>query len=513
MYPFYYLFTELSFAFGQADPNRTIHDYSFQYMCIWVRIHNISLSLMTAALARALGAPIGKVVMTDTRLEDRNMGEFMRVHISFETTKPLRCCVILSRPDAKASIFPLQHKRLPLFCHGCDLLGHSVLICPTTPKVEGQKLQYGACLCAPLPKRSASRPRGRVSLVEDDTDASVPAGSPSEGPPLSSTPPTHLVLVNRMKSILHSCISNTQATFVQGHAITDNILVAHEIVHTLHTLASRSSQGAFFKLDMEKAFDLVEWPFLRVVMLRLGFAHSWVDLIMCYVSSVSSRVRVRGTLSAPFLPQRGLRQGDPLSPFLFLFYTEGISVALLAAQREGRLPAVRASKHGPPVNHLLFADDSLVFLRNDMSEVHCRKDILSTYSAVSGQKVNFAKSTAYFSPRTPSKHRLAVHVALGVHEVSNPGIYLGIPILIGKNKYGVFGRYRDKMDTRVSKWSNLLLSFSGCEVLFKSFAPALPQYVMSCYLLPRSLVEKMFRAIRRFWWPGKGSARGWPFVD
>ncbi|KAL4284014.1 hypothetical protein GQ457_16G019040 [Hibiscus cannabinus] len=147
-----------------------------------------------------------------------------------------------------------------------------------------------------------------------------------------------------------------------------------------------------------------------------------------------------------------------------------------------------------------------------MSEVHCLKDILSTYSSISGQKVNFSKSTAYFSPRTPPEHRVTVHKALGVQEVSDPGIYLGVPLLIGKNKYAAFGRYRDKMDTRVSKWSNLLLSFSGREVLIKSIAQALPQYVMSCYLLPCSLVEEMSWSIRRFWWSGKGSARGWPFV-
>ncbi|KAL4369465.1 hypothetical protein GQ457_05G022150 [Hibiscus cannabinus] len=205
-----------------------------------------------------------------------------------------------------------------------------------------------------------------------------------------------------MKAILPHCISNAQAAFVQWRAITDNISVAHELVHTLHTSVSRSSQGAVFKLDMEKAFDRVEWPFLKAVMLRLGFDPSWVDLIMRCVSSVSSRVRMRGTLSEAFCPQRGLRQGDPLSPFLFLFCSEGLSAALTTAQQEGHLPGVRASKHGPLVNHLLFADDSLVFLHNNMTEVQCLKDILLTYSSVSGQKVNFSKSTAYFSPPNSS---------------------------------------------------------------------------------------------------------------
>ncbi|KAL4318397.1 hypothetical protein GQ457_18G009380 [Hibiscus cannabinus] len=164
-------FQKYWFALEQADPNGTIHDYSFQHMCIWVRIHNIPLTLMTAALAHALGASVGKVIMTDTRLEDGNMGEFMRVRVLFDTSKPLRRCVVLSKPDAKASLCPLQYERLPFFCHGCGLIGHSVLACPTTPKVEGQKFQYGAWLRAPLPKRSASRPRGRLSVVGDDTDA------------------------------------------------------------------------------------------------------------------------------------------------------------------------------------------------------------------------------------------------------------------------------------------------------------------------------------------------------
>ncbi|KAL4281630.1 hypothetical protein GQ457_03G016880 [Hibiscus cannabinus] len=175
-------FQKYWFALEQADPNRTIHDYSILHMFIWVRIHNIPLSLMTTALARVLGASIGKVIMIDTRLEDGNMGEFMRVRVLIDTSKPLRRCVVLSRPDAKASMCPLQYERLPLFCHGYSLIGHSVLACPTTPKVEGQKFQYGAWLRAPLPKRSAAHPRGRLSVVDDDLDVTVSVDSAAEGP-------------------------------------------------------------------------------------------------------------------------------------------------------------------------------------------------------------------------------------------------------------------------------------------------------------------------------------------
>ncbi|KAL4290405.1 hypothetical protein GQ457_14G015150 [Hibiscus cannabinus] len=137
------------FALEPADTTRTIHDYTFHYMCIWVRIHNIPLSLMTEALARTLGACIGKVVMTDTRLEDGNMGEFLRVRVSLDTTKPLRRCVTLSRSNDKAILCPLQYESVPIFCHGCGFIGYIVLQCPTTPQGDDQKLQYGAWLRAP----------------------------------------------------------------------------------------------------------------------------------------------------------------------------------------------------------------------------------------------------------------------------------------------------------------------------------------------------------------------------
>ncbi|KAL4367657.1 hypothetical protein GQ457_05G021910 [Hibiscus cannabinus] len=101
-----WVFQKQWFALEPADPACTIHDYAFQYMCIWVRIHNIPLSLMTEALTRSHGACIGKVVMTDTLLEDGNMGEFLHVCVSLDTTKPLRRCVTLSRSNAKAILCP-----------------------------------------------------------------------------------------------------------------------------------------------------------------------------------------------------------------------------------------------------------------------------------------------------------------------------------------------------------------------------------------------------------------------
>ncbi|KAL4281411.1 hypothetical protein GQ457_03G020580 [Hibiscus cannabinus] len=170
------------------------------------------------------------------------------------------------------------------------------------------------------------------------------------------------VLVNRMKSILPHYISPNQGAFVSGRSITDNILIAHELIHSLSSIGTGPYQGAAVKLDIEKAFDRIEWNFLRDVMFRLGFDSSWVCLILRCITTVSFTVRINGCLSQEFRPQRGLRQGDPLSPFLFLLCTQALSALLTVEQISGGLAGLCASRNGPRINHLLFADDSLIFI-------------------------------------------------------------------------------------------------------------------------------------------------------
>ncbi|KAL4303922.1 hypothetical protein GQ457_10G015640 [Hibiscus cannabinus] len=163
------------------------------------------------------------------------------------------------------------------------------------------------------------------------------------------------VLVNRFKSILPLCISPNQGAFVSGRSITDNILIAHELIHSLSSIGTGPYQGVTIKLDIEKAFDRVEWFFLRDVMLRLGFDVSWVSLILRCITTVSFNVRINGSLSREFHPQRGLRQGDPLSPFLFLLCTQALSALLTAEQSSSGLVGLGASRNGPRINLLLLS--------------------------------------------------------------------------------------------------------------------------------------------------------------
>jgi hypothetical protein len=166
------------------------------------------------------------------------------------------------------------------------------------------------------------------------------------------------VLANRLKKILPLIISPTQSAFIPGRLISDNILAAYETLHTMHT-GLRGKKGYMsIKLDMSKAYDRVEWKFLEEVMKRMGFDGRWINLIMMCVTSPEYAILINGTPCGRITPSRGIRQGDPISPYLFLICAEALSSLLIKANRDGLLSGVPTSKRGPQVNHLFFADDT-----------------------------------------------------------------------------------------------------------------------------------------------------------
>jgi len=134
-------------------------------------------------------------------------------------------------------------------------------------------------------------------------------------------------MANRLRRILEEVISAEQSAFIPGRLITDNVLIAYECIHYLRN--KRGKQGdCAIKLDMAKAYDRVEWRYLECIMRAMGFPEVWISLVMKCVTSVTFSVRVNGVFSDEFKPPRGLRQGDPISPYLFLICSEGLSCML-----------------------------------------------------------------------------------------------------------------------------------------------------------------------------------------
>ena len=173
------------------------------------------------------------------------------------------------------------------------------------------------------------------------------------------------VLSNRLQKVLPDIISQNQSAFVPGRLITDNILIAYELTHYLQNKRGGSEGYASVKLDMSKAYDRVEWSFFAEDDGEVGFSERWINLIMKCISTVSYRIKVNGELTDEIVPSRGLRQGDPLSPYLFLICAEGFSSLLNAAEMEGKIRGVSICESAPTITHLLFADDSLLLLKVD----------------------------------------------------------------------------------------------------------------------------------------------------
>lgn len=150
------------------------------------------------------------------------------------------------------------------------------------------------------------------------------------------------------------------------------------------------------KLDMSKAYDRFEWSFIEEIMIRMGFDLNWVRATMKCVSTVSYSVVINGHNGVKFSPTRGLRQGDRLSPFLFLLCGEGLSSLLKQATKRGTLKGVRFSRNGPEVSHLLFVEDCILFGEATSRGANIFKDILDEYKIQSGQCVNFEKFSVFF---------------------------------------------------------------------------------------------------------------------
>lgn len=214
------------------------------------------------------------------------------------------------------------------------------------------------------------------------------------------------VLANRLREVLNDIIFEEQSAFIPGRLITNNVLLAYECIHYLKRKKGKTGCCAI-KLDMAKAYDRVEWAYLRSIMVKLGFAEFWISTIMKCVKTVSFSIRVNGHLSDFFFtqifftPSRGIRQGDHLSPYLFLLCAKGLSCLLKFSGPLFLSKGVRIGIHAPWISHLFFADDCIIFTQASGKGAIRLNNILEAYNKGSGQSVNRLKSAIFL--RTAQK--------------------------------------------------------------------------------------------------------------
>lgn len=188
----------------------------------------------------------------------------------------------------------------------------------------------------------------------------------------------------RLKPVLQEVISENQSAFTAGRAISDNVLITHEVLHFLKLSQAQVRCTMAAKTDMSKAYDRVEWKFLAQVMQRMGFHSIWINWIMQCISTVSYSYLINDTAQGSVTPQRGIRQGDPLSPYLFILCGEILSGLCTRAKERGTLRGIKVARNSPEVNHLLFADDMMFFCQSTEENCKTLTSILLQYEEISG---------------------------------------------------------------------------------------------------------------------------------
>ncbi|CAN0877149.1 LINE-1 reverse transcriptase homolog, partial [Linum grandiflorum] len=266
----------------------------------------------------------------------------------------------------------------------------------------------------------------------------------------------------RLASVLPRLISPSQSAFAKGRLISDNILLAQELVASYHS--GRVSPRCVMKVDIMKAFDSLSWEFLFRVLKAMCLPACFIGWIRVCLETASLSVSINGGLCGFFKARRGLRQGDPLSPLLFVIGMEVLHCLASRVAAAGYIPFhPRCNKLG--IVHLCFADDLMMFTNGTVHGVRQLKHLLGTFRSISGLGINPSKSTLFCSASVPAGIRKDMQDELGFSIGELPVRYLGVPLVSGRLKAVDCKSLIDRITSRIWGWRSHLLSHSaggGC---------------------------------------------------
>jgi ribonuclease HI len=236
------------------------------------------------------------------------------------------------------------------------------------------------------------------------------------------------------------------------------------------------------------------------------------------ITSVETNVKWNGARGNFFRPQRGIRQGDPISPYLFVMCIDKLSHLIIQAVNEGKWKAPKAGKHGPIVSHLMFADDLLLFGEATEEQMRCMVYILDKFCSLSGQQVSKEKTSIFFSSNTNRNLRDKLVRISGFRETNALGKYLGVPLIGRAPKKKDFDYVIDQVNSKLMHWKANQLSFAGRVTLAKSVLEAIPIYPMMTNIIPKACIDEIHRIQRKFIWGDTDQARryhavGWDMVS
>lgn len=296
------------------------------------------------------------------------------------------------------------------------------------------------------------------------------------------------MMVIRLKSVISKLIGPAQASLIPGRLSIDNIVVVQEAVHSMRKKKGRKG-WMLLKLDLEKAYDRIRWDFLEETLQGTGLSKGWIQRIMECVKGPSMCVLWNGEKTAPFMPERGLRQGDPLSPYLFVLCIERLCHLIDISVGRKEWKPIGLSRDGPKLSHICFADDLILFAEASLAQVKVIRRVLDRFCIASGQNVSLEKSKIFFSQNVSRDLERLIAAESGIGSTRELGKYLGMPILQKRMNKETFGEILERVSARLAGWKSI------------------PIHSMSAILLPTATWESLDRKSRSFLWGSTAEKR------
>eukprot|EP00253_Pinus_taeda_P008423 PITA_08423 len=293
-----------------------------------------------------------------------------------------------------------------------------------------------------------------------------------------------------------------QTGYVEGRQILDNIIQAHEVVHSLK---SNKQAGMIIQLDLAKAYEKLSWSYIRAVLEAYGFDHNYIKWVMALATTASFSILLNGSPSRTFRPSRGLRQGDPLSPFLFILMMEGLGKAIKTAKADGRIHGLKLTPNGDALTHQQFVDDTMLQGTPTIKEAKAFKQILNEFTMATGTEVSFNKSKIFFFNTDISIQRNLTR-SLSFQREQLPSKYLGIPLTEKPLSKEVWEPVTNKIQDKIRKWTCRSLNLAGRLVLIEVVLQTIPIFMFSARPAPKG-VMKHIRNIQIYFLWGKGEEK------
>ncbi|XP_071712198.1 uncharacterized protein [Rutidosis leptorrhynchoides] len=309
------------------------------------------------------------------------------------------------------------------------------------------------------------------------------------------------LLSNRLKKVIPSLVDTEHSAFIKGRNILDGVLIANE---TLSFLKLKRGRGFIFKVDFEKAFDTLNWEFLIEIMRIMGFGSKWRKWILTCFKSTSISIFVNGSPTSEFGLERGVRQGDPLSPFLFILATEGLNVLTKNAVAKKMFSGVEVGADKVVISHLQYADDTIFFGTWSESNVRSLLNLLKCFELTTGLKINYHKSNLIgVGVEDVEVERIAN--LFGCKVGSIPFMYLGLPVDGNMKKEESWAPVVHKFEKRLSDWKARSVCFGRRLTLVKAVLNSLPLYCFSLSRAPPCVIKHLESVRRSFFWGGSGN--------